>query len=776
MNTFQNAGDSSASPSRTRAIIWQFVAAGAAYTGTVIALFHGLIGRWSAAVPHDLGDPLLSTWILWWNAQRTPLVGEWWDGLLFYPLQGSLAFSDHRVGLAWLSSPIQWLGGTPVLAYNITLLSSFAGCALAAHALTWMLTRSHAAGAVSGLTFGFNPFRLAHISHLELLVVFWLPLALVALHQYLKRFDFRWLAAFVALWTMQGLSSGYYLFYSAPLIVLWAFWFGRDEPWRGVAAVLAGAAASFLLVAPVLLAYRAIQNDLLLTRSFGEIEDFSADILGVFSATPLMALWPLPSFAANGEGDVYLGFVAPLLVLAALVGGGRLGRASPTPDRWRTVRLVLAFVCAIYALIAAGTMFGAWSVTLGPFVVSASMTERPLGVAVLLLLVLGLTSSTFRRIWRGRSTFAFYVIAAAMLWIFSLGPRPHLLGHPIIYRGPYALLMLLPGFGDRLRVPARFEMIALLAVSTAAGIALVRLTASRPRSVRLAATFVAVVAIAADSWTFSCPMPDVPALVPLPASIPSSAAVLHLPLGRTDQDIAAVYQSIGHGRHVVNGYSGYEASHYRALKLGLEAREDAALTALSLFGPIAVVIQHQDDPGGHWTHFVEQHAGAESVERTGHRTVFLLPASTPGQRDSALELPVRSVTSNIGMVDVKAITDGNPDTYWATPKLQQGGEVVTVDLGEVSQISGVIFIAGPVTESFPRRLSVATSKDSVTWDDRWEGTMAVPALKGLLAEPRKVKFLVDFPFADARYVRLRQLEASPFRWAIAELSVRAPTR
>ena len=72
------------------------------YGALVLLLFRGLIGRLSTAVPHDLGDPLLSTWILWWNAHRFPFAGAWWNGLSFFPGHGSLAFSDHRVGLELL--------------------------------------------------------------------------------------------------------------------------------------------------------------------------------------------------------------------------------------------------------------------------------------------------------------------------------------------------------------------------------------------------------------------------------------------------------------------------------------------------------------------------------------------------------------------------------------------------------------------------------------------------------------------------------------------------
>lgn len=53
-----------------------FALACAGYTAFTLLLFHDLAGRFSTAVPHDLGDPLLSTWILWWNARRIPFVGN----------------------------------------------------------------------------------------------------------------------------------------------------------------------------------------------------------------------------------------------------------------------------------------------------------------------------------------------------------------------------------------------------------------------------------------------------------------------------------------------------------------------------------------------------------------------------------------------------------------------------------------------------------------------------------------------------------------------------
>ena len=761
------------SPSAT---VRSFALAFLGYIALTLLLFHDLIGRFSTAVPHDLGDPLLSAWILWWNAHHLPFVGAWWDGLSFYPGHGSLAFSYHRVGLTLIAGPIQWLGGTPVLAYNVTLLSSFVFCALAAHALTWLLTRSHAAGVVSGLIFGFNPFRISHIAHLELLAVFWLPLAFAALHLYVRRFEMRWLVVFAVAWALQGLSSGYYLFYSAPVIGLWAIWFAREKPWRGVGAIVLACGVVFLVLLPVLLGYREIQNRLLLTRSFSEIESFSADITGILSATPLMALWRVPSLASNGEAEIYLGIFAPLLVLAALVL--RRGSVATGRGRWHALRLVVAIVGVVYALIAAGTLFGSWSFRIGPLTVSASQTVQPLSIAVLCLVALGLTSPSFVDAFRRRSVFAFYTFAAVMTWSFTLGPRPRLLGELLLYRGPYEFLMLFPGFGDRLMVPARFVMMTILAVSVAAGIALIRLTASAPRAVRFAVTVLILLAITADSWTFTCPMPSVPPFVELPGTVPGSAAILELPLGNVGSDIAAVYRSVAHGHPVVNGYSGYEPPHYRVLKPGLGERDDSVLTTLTKSAPIVVMIASADDPGGGLAAFVARHAGAVRLEATAGRTLYLLPQTfVPGDTvnaDRALDrsLAIRDVTFNLGAFDLKAVTDGNPETVWATPKPQRGGEEVVIELDAVPSVSGVSLSTGPPLEGYPRSLEVATSIDGQSWNEVWTGGMAGPAVEGVLRDPRTVESRIAFPARPARFIRLRQLGAHrDYGWFIAELKV-----
>jgi hypothetical protein len=769
------SGDGSGARARTLA---GFGVAFLGYTALTLLYFRDLLPAFSTAVPHDLGDPLLSAWVLWWNAHRLPFAGTWWDGLSFFPGPGSLAFSDHRVGLTLIAGPVQWLGGTPVLAYNVTLLSSFVLSAMAAHALAWLLTRSHGAGAVSGLIFGFNPFRTSHIAHLELLAAFWLPIALFALHRYVQRYEPRWLVLFTVCWWLQGLSSGYYLFYSAPVIALWAIWFARERLWQGVGAIALSCAVAVLALAPVLVGYRGIQNQLLLSRTFAEIESFSADFTGLLSATPNMALWRVPSLAANGEAEIYLGVVAPLLVLAAVFL--RRGHASPEPGRrWRVFRVSVAAMTAAYALVAAGTLVGPWRLRIGPITLSASQTAQPFSIAVLGLILLGVSSPTFVAAFRRRSVLAFYLTAAVMTWAFTLGPRPKFLGHQLLYRGPYELLMLLPGFEDRLRVPARFVMMTILAVAVAAGLALVRLTGSGPRALRLGATVLILIALVADSWPSDLPMPAVPSFVRLPSGAPERAAVLELPLGNVGSDIAAVYRSIGHGRPVVNGYSGYAPPHYRVLATALGERDGSVLTTLATFAPIVVIIARADDPGGGLAGFVQRQPAVVSLQESDNHRFYLLPAARSADDAARVEqiggpVPIRRISFNQGELEMTAVTDGNRETVWATPGPQHGDETVVVELDELRRVAGLSLSTGPALEGYPRMIDVSTSVDGAGWEQAWSGRMAGPALAATLKDARAAEAHITFAARPARWIRIRQLATHPsFAWFIAELNVYA---
>ena len=50
-------------------VLWAFLS----YLGLTLILTDPLIRQLGSALPSDLGDPVLNTWILWWNTQAMPL-------------------------------------------------------------------------------------------------------------------------------------------------------------------------------------------------------------------------------------------------------------------------------------------------------------------------------------------------------------------------------------------------------------------------------------------------------------------------------------------------------------------------------------------------------------------------------------------------------------------------------------------------------------------------------------------------------------------------------
>src|SRR5207247_6055146 len=110
----------------------------------------------------------------------------------------------HLLGISVLTTPLQWMGAAPVTAYNIALLLSYPLTALATHGLAFALTRRHGSAAMAGLIFGFSPYRVAQLPHLQMLWAFGLPLALLAMHRYVEGGRTVWLFVFAGAWLLQA--------------------------------------------------------------------------------------------------------------------------------------------------------------------------------------------------------------------------------------------------------------------------------------------------------------------------------------------------------------------------------------------------------------------------------------------------------------------------------------------------------------------------------------------------------------------------------------------
>ena len=109
-------------------------AAAAVYLLAALALTWPLVTRLTTAIPWDLGDPLLNSWIVAWGADHLwrfvsgdlNALSAFWHANIFHPSPYALAYSEHLLAQAVQVLPVWALTNNPVLCYNLLFVSTFA--------------------------------------------------------------------------------------------------------------------------------------------------------------------------------------------------------------------------------------------------------------------------------------------------------------------------------------------------------------------------------------------------------------------------------------------------------------------------------------------------------------------------------------------------------------------------------------------------------------------------------------------------------------------------
>src|SRR5207342_261596 len=185
-------------------------------------------------------------------------------------------YSEHLIGVALFTSPIQWLTGNPFLAYNAAYIASYVLAGFGMFLLTRELWGRDDAAVLAGLAFELTPYRLAQTSHLQVLMNGWMPIGLLALHRYFASGSRWWLAAFAAVFVVLGLSNGYYLyFFALPAAVVVGVELARPTPPLQRRRIAADMSAAGLVVAtaiaPVALVYYRLQREHGFTRTIEQL-------------------------------------------------------------------------------------------------------------------------------------------------------------------------------------------------------------------------------------------------------------------------------------------------------------------------------------------------------------------------------------------------------------------------------------------------------------------------------------------------------------------------
>lgn len=700
-------------------------------------------------LPNDLGDPLLNTWTLAWVASRIPygLAGVW-DAPIFFPYRWTLAFSEHLIGVALFTAPLQWLSGNPILVYNLAFLASYVLAGTGMYLLARELTGRAAAAWLGGLAFAFHPYRVVHWSHLQMLMWGWMPIALWGLHRYFATGSRRALVAFVAAFTLQALSNGYFFYFlSAAVAVAALFELARSTNRRRACGHLALAAASILLLlAPVMHAYATVRREYGLRRSLGEAIGYSADVASYGSTTRALWWWGPRLPRQGGERELFPGLT--IVALAAVAYWPSRGRRR----EWRAVTLYTA-IGVVGFVLSLGPEPRAWG--------------RPLA-----------ESGPYLWLWQYLPGFDGLRVPArwATLVYLSLSVMGAI--------GARRLLGALP------RRVAPAVALALAAALLAEGYARLRVVSFRPEPPPGAR--------AAYLWLRQAP-PGGMLELPLGAWDQGQSLV---------RELGYQYGTLIHGKRIVNGFSGYysplrqflldspvlsppelpaaveglRALGVRYVVLHLDAYEDRDY-AFAVYETLRSLEGRADATPATEVNQVAEHAAFGDV------VVFRLagwegPPLGP-TRNSICRRPIDRArfvaTVSHGPHRLEYAFDDDFDTRWMSEAPQEGGEEILIEFDPPQRIAAVRIELGPYSwGDYPRHLTVegqpAPDRPGANgFMTLFRGRVMTQMMLGLLREPDRAPIEIPLPGTRLTALRLRQGgQARPWYWSINELRVCAP--
>jgi len=173
----------------------------------------------------ELDDTRLNTWILAWSQHALLTPGSsLFDANALYPAAATLAGSEHLLGEALVTLPLRAFTDNAVLIYGVALMTSYAILAFSTVlCVRWLLVSQTPSSLTiawaAGLIAMAMPWRMAELSHIQLLWACWFPLIFgLALRLLMREGSWRESGILSVVLTLQLLSS-YYLAYMVTLIL-----------------------------------------------------------------------------------------------------------------------------------------------------------------------------------------------------------------------------------------------------------------------------------------------------------------------------------------------------------------------------------------------------------------------------------------------------------------------------------------------------------------------------------------------------------------------------
>ena len=276
------------------------------------------------------GDGGINTWAVSWVAHAIVTdPARLFDANIFYPEPRTLAYSEAMLVQSLFAVPVIAMGGSAVLAYNISVLAGFVLTGWAFCLLAWRWTGSWTAGYVAGSLAAFNAYTLVNFTHLQFLHTGFIAAMLFALDRLIvsaRARDALWLGIAFALQAMASIYLMVFTTFALAFALL-----GRAGEWGrrvaplarqlAVAAVLAG-----VILTPYFVPYWRVNRSMHFERTAEDAEGADWHNYLSTAANIHYSRWS-HSLAAGAFASYFPGIAA--LALAGVALADRRQRRDP---------------------------------------------------------------------------------------------------------------------------------------------------------------------------------------------------------------------------------------------------------------------------------------------------------------------------------------------------------------------------------------------------------------------------------------------------------------
>jgi hypothetical protein len=750
----------------------------------------------------EMGDSLLNTWIL--SHVRHKLFTDplhLFQANIFYPHINSLTYSEHLLPQALISLPVDLVFKNPILAYNFVFLLAYFLNGYVMYFFIRYLTKNGFAAIASGVMFAFSTYSFDHVSHLQLLHAWPIPLSFLFLHKYFEDGKLNHSVFFSLSFTLQALCCVYYgLFYVSILaVILPVFLLLHLKKINisfllklGVPLILAGS-----MLAVFSLPYMSIFRTFGFQRGLAKGADFinylAVNQHNVFLARFLNSLGRHERFLFPGIGAIFL-------AAFFLWKRRNLFRIRTNILRWIALSIVL-----IYASIVVIVQWaGGFDLDLGLVRLSAHNTAKPaftiFGVGFLILLV-----SFFKYVLKKKKetvpedkNLFVYVTLLAWSLLLSLGSSFIPLPFQWFYKN-------FPGFKG-IRVPSRYAIFVIFATAVLAGYGIKLLCAYLKR--RQVKVWVSVALILFLNLEYLS-LPRRIRFIPTGKDIPPTyhwlserageASIIELPFRYPiGKDSIYMYFSIFHKKRMVNGYSGFipPAIHYiRNIFMGFPSW--ACMDILKVLG-VDYVILHKNMWKKRRAEKVIQNIEENFTEdlklekefryafkkpnalsdQLGDDLVFWVFSSKEEKRTEKdakyTEIPneLWKLSSDLRMDLLPHLMDNDMNTRWTTGRKKTSGDYILVEFKKPQRVDRISLYQGNFTLDYALRIRVDVSSDGKEWRSYYRLFSPGEFVKNLIDSPLNLVQNVDLHGEEIKFLRIVQVgNDKTFWWSAVELKI-----